>query len=199
MEFQSVISKRKMIRSFENKQIPKKILAKILANTFSGPSAGFSQGVEVLVLTNPDKKEKFYSQWGTKEERRKGYTKWPKLENASVIIIICCHKNAYLNRYAEADKGWTDKDEGRWSVPYWYVEAGMAALLGLLTVVDERLGAVFTGCRDLNYIRREFEIPDEYTPIGAILIGYPSDVDPPSPSLKRGRRNLKDVIHYESW
>ncbi|MCE7737187.1 MAG: nitroreductase family protein [Candidatus Heimdallarchaeota archaeon] len=199
MEFQSVINKRKMIRSFEDKPIPKDILDRILSNSFKGPSAGFSQGIEVLVLTQADDKGKFYSQWGTKEERKKGYTKWPKLENAAVIIIVCSHKNAYLNRYAETDKGLTDKDESHWPVPYWHIDSGMAALLGLLTVVDEELGAVFTGCSDLDYVRREFNIPDEYTPIGALLIGYPAETDPQSPSLKRGRRSLDNVIHYGTW
>ena len=55
------------------------------------------------------------------------------------------NKSAYLDRYAEPDKGWTDRDECRWPVPYWDVDAGMAALLMLLTAVDEGLGACFFG------------------------------------------------------
>jgi nitroreductase len=120
------------------------------------------------------------------------------MENASVIMIVCSHKKAYLDRYAESDKGVKDKDESWWPAPYWDIDAGMAALLGLLTVVDEGLGAVFTGI-GVDYIRSEFNIPDEYSPIGSILIGYPEEKDKPSPSLKRGRRKLDNVIHYGSW
>jgi carbon monoxide dehydrogenase subunit G len=31
------------------------------------------------------------------------------------------------------DKGWTDRDEARWPVPFWQIDTGMAALLILLT------------------------------------------------------------------
>ncbi|OLS20440.1 MAG: hypothetical protein HeimC2_37230 [Candidatus Heimdallarchaeota archaeon LC_2] len=198
MEFQKVVNKRKMIRSFTDRAIPKSILDRIIENIFRGPSAGFSQGIEILILQNQLDKALFFSQWGSKEERSKSYKKWPKMENASVILIVCSHKNAYLDRYAEKDKGWTDKDEKRWPVPYWHIDAGMAALLGLLTLVDEDLGAVFTGC-DLDKTRKNFNIPDEYTPIGSILMGYPESVDLPSPSLKRGRRKIDQIVHYGKW
>jgi nitroreductase len=199
MEFQTVVNKRKMIRSFEEKEIPKVVLDRILRNMFKGPSAGFSQGIEVLVLDKKEDRERFYEQWGSKEERKKSYDKWPNLENAPVIIIVCSHKQTYLDRYAEPDKGWEDKDENRWPVPFWHIDAGMAALLGLLTVVDENLGAVFTGISNMDLVYKEFDIPRDYTPIGAISIGYPIANDPKSPSLKRGRRSLTQVIHYNSW
>lgn len=199
MDFQSVVNKRKMIRSFEDRPIPEETLNRILQNMFKGPSAGFSQGIEVLVLNTPETRERFYLQWGSKEERRKSFTRWPHMENAPVMIIVCSHKKTYLERYAEADKGWTDQDESRWPVPYWHIDAGMAALLGLLTVVDESLGAVFTGIQDLPYVHQEYGIPEDYTPIGVISIGYPKQNDPKSPSLKRGRRDLTDVIHYLHW
>ena len=53
--------------------------------------------------------------------------------------------DAYLDRYAEPDKGWTDRDEARWPVPYWHIDTGMASLLMLLGAVDEGLGACFFG------------------------------------------------------
>jgi nitroreductase len=166
---------------------------------FKGPSAGFSQGIEVLILKSKEDRERFYLQWGPVEERRKSFTRWPDLENAPVIILVCSHKQSYLNRYAEPDKGWTDRNEDRWPVPYWDIDAGMAALLGLLTVVDQGLGAVFTGITDHDYIHREFQIPSEFSLIGAISLGYPKTNDPNSPSLKRGRRSLDDIVHQSIW
>ena len=188
-----------MIRSFEDKAIPKVILDRILKNAFKGPSAGFSQGYEILVLTEKEDKIKFYEMWGNIQERSESNKKWMKMENAGVVLIVCSHKQAYLDRYAAPDKGWTDKDEARWPVPFWHIDAGMASLLALLTVVDEELGAVFTGVFDKDYARDKFSIPEQYTPMGAILIGYPASFDEPSPSLKRGHRDLSDVVHYNSW
>lgn len=199
MEFQEVVNQRKMIRSFEKKPIPQEILEIILRNTFSGPSAGFSQGIEAIVLVSEEDKERYYGLSGSKEERKERQTKWTKLENAAVILIILSHKDTYLDRYAEPDKGWTDRDEARWPVPFWDIDAGMAGLLALLTVVDQGLGAVFTGVFPQETFKEEFKVPTGYNAVGAILIGYPADKDPKSPSLKRGWRNLDDVVHYGNW
>ena len=67
------------------------------------------------------------------------------MQTAPVVIIPCSSKAAYLERYAEPDKGWTDEDEARWPVPFWHMDAAMASLLILLTAVDEGLGACFFG------------------------------------------------------
>ena len=73
-------------------------------------------------------------------------TAWlTRMRRAPLLIVPMSDKAAYLDRYAEPDKGWTDRDESRWPVPYWDVDAGMAALLMLLTAVDEGLGACFFG------------------------------------------------------
>ena len=81
---------------------------------------------------------------------------------APVVIVALSSKAAYLDRYAEPDKGWTDRDEARWPVPYWDVDTGMAALLVLLTAVDEGLGACFFGIeeRHLDGFRTAFGIPE---------------------------------------
>ncbi len=70
------------------------------------------------------------------------------MRHAPDIVIPCSSKAAYLKRYAQPDKGWTDRSESRWPVPYWWVDAGMAALLVLQTAVDEGLGACFFGIEE---------------------------------------------------
>lgn len=54
-------------------------------------------------------------------------------------------KRLYLDRYARPGKGWTDRDEGRWPVPFWHIDTGMATLPILQTAVDEGLGACYFG------------------------------------------------------
>ena len=53
MEFQDVVRKRKMVRSFEDRPIPPDVLDRILANALHAPSAGFSQGWAFVVLEGP--------------------------------------------------------------------------------------------------------------------------------------------------
>jgi nitroreductase len=77
----------------------------------------------------------------------------------------------------------------------------MAALLMLLTVTDEGLAACFSGIQPEQHpgFRDAFGIPDEYTPIGALTIGYQGSEDRRSPSLKRGRRPVDEVVHRGRW
>jgi nitroreductase len=124
---------------------------------------------------------------------------WPDIFNAPLLVVCLSHKMAYLRRYSESDKGWTDLDEKRWPVPYWDIDTGMAALLVLLTAVDAGLGAVFFGLRDHAKFRATFGVPDELTPIGTVAVGYAKPQDRPSPSLKRGRRPVEQVVHRGSW
>ena len=67
------------------------------------------------------------------------------MQDAPLVVVPLAHKAAYLERYAEPDKGWEDRAEARWPAPYWHIDTGMAALLMLLTAVDEGLGACFFG------------------------------------------------------
>ena len=55
MEFQQAVKKRKMIRSYTEEPISQEKIDTLLSNFFRGPSAGFSQGIEILVLK--DKKD----------------------------------------------------------------------------------------------------------------------------------------------
>ncbi|MBV9662962.1 MAG: nitroreductase family protein [Actinobacteria bacterium] len=194
MEFQDVVRKRRMVRNFEDRAIPAEVLDRILENALHAPSAGFSQGWAFVVLEGADQTGRFWdASFG--DDDRSSFT-YEGLFRAPVVVICLSHKQAYLDRYAEPDKGWTDKSEAHWPAPYWDIDTGMASLLMLLTAVDAGLGALFFGIfpERLAGVRAAFNIPDEYTPIGAIAIGYPAP-DRPSRSLRRGRRPQTAVMH----
>ncbi len=129
------------------------------------------------------------------------YDAWVRgLSSAPLLIMAFAHKDGYLDRYAEPDKGWTDRDEARWCAPYWFVDTGMAVLLMLQTAVDEGLGACFFGIpvERIQAVKDEFGVPAAYAPIGVVSVGYPAP-DRRSPSLKRGRRGVRDVVHRAQW
>jgi nitroreductase len=197
VEFGDVIRRRRMVRNFEDRAVPPELLDGILDNARRAPSAGFSQGVDLLVLTGPEEVGRFWDATFPAAERES--FRWQGLFRAPVIVIPCSHKQAYLDRYAEPDKGWADKDEGRWPVPYWDIDTAFAAMAILLSATDAGLGALFFGIFDgLPQLRASFGIPDDFTPIGALALGWPAP-DEPSPSLARGRRPLEEVIHRGRW
>jgi hypothetical protein len=116
------------------------------------------------------------------------------------VIVPLAHKDAYLDRYAEPDKGWTDRDEARWPVPYWHVDTGMAALLILQTAVDEGLGACFFGipAEHVDGFREAFGVPADHTPVGAITVGHRTGTAGPRGSAARRERRT-DVVHRGRW
>ncbi len=196
MDFQSVLRRRKMIRSFEKKPVDPEVVNLLLENAIRAPSAGYSQGWAFMLFDTDEEVQRFWDiNWPEREEE----TTWPTLYNAPVIIVPMAHKQWYIDRYAEPDKGWTDKDENRWPTPFWIVDTSFAAMNILLTVVDQDLGALYFGIFDIPKFRDAFGVPDAYEPIGAIAIGHPAANDRPSPSLKRGRRSIDEVVHRGGW
>ncbi len=189
MEFQDVVRRRRMVRNFAERPVPAHIVDRVLENALRAPSAGFSQGWAFVVLEGPAQTAEF---WG---DGPLG-PRWQGVARAPVIVVALSNRQTYLDRYAEADKGWTDRDESRWAVPYWHVDTGMASLLMLLTAVDAGLGALFFGLPHDRWARLgpALGVPQDYTPVGAVALGYPAP-DEPSPSLKRGRRPASEVIH----
>ena len=199
MEFQDVVRKRKMVRSFEDRPVPRDVIERILANAQRAPSAGFSQGWAFLVLDGKDETERY---WNTTmaAERRTTFG-WPAMFNAPLMIVCLSNKTQYIERYAMPDKGWVDRSEAHWPAPYWDIDTGMAAMLILLTAVDAGLGALFFGIppEKLATFHATFGVPAELHPIGTVAIGYPKPVDQPSASLKRGHRPEAEVIHRGQW
>ena len=197
MDFRDVVRGRRMVRNFEARPVPAEALRRILDHARRAPSAGHTQGASFLVLVGADEVGRFWD--CTFPAERRSTFRWPGLFRAPVVVLPCASKEAYLDRYAEPDKGWADRDESRWPVPYWDVACGFAAMAILLTAVDEGLGALFFGIFDgLPALRAAFGIPAEWHPIGAVAIGWPAP-DEPSPSLRRGRRPEGEVIHRGRW
>lgn len=198
MEFQEVVRRRRMVRAYDPaRPVPAGVRDRLLANALRAPSAGFSQGWAFLALEEAVDRERF---WSACRSEGPDDVWVAGMRTAPLLIVALAHREAYLNRYAEPDKGWTDRDERRWPVPYWHVDTGMASLLILLSAVDLGLGACFFGVPGdrLDAFRAEFGVPGAYTPVGVVSVGYPA-ADRRSPSLRRGWRDPADVVHHGQW
>jgi nitroreductase len=174
----------------------------MLRNATRAPSAGFSQGWGFLRLDTPPDVRRYWVATAGEEALAEPDEWLAGMARAPVVIVACSNKSAYLARYAERDKGWTDRAESRWPVPYWHLDAAMASLLILQTAVDEGLGACFFGIppERLGSFRREFGVPEEYTPVGALTVGHRGpDAGAAGSPARRPRRPLEEVVHRGSW
>ncbi|MEV4344322.1 nitroreductase family protein [Actinoplanes sp. NPDC049596] len=207
MDFEDVVRKRRMVRSYDpDRPVAPEIVDKIVKHGLRAPSAGFSQGWGFLVLTEQKDRDLYWASTtegdlgdAAADEAWKG--DWlTRMRTAPVLIVCFSNKSVYLDRYAQSDKGWTDRSEEHWPVPYWDIDTGFAALLMHLSAVNEELGSCFFGVPvpKVPTVKEAFGVPAEFTPIGTLSVGYRA-ADKRSPSLKRGHRPVEDVVHHGRW
>lgn len=195
MDFADVVRTRRMIRNYQPDPVPEEILMRILASAQRAPSAGFSQGQSLVVVTDDATRLQIALLANEPEYVDAGFDPW--LSRAPVHIVVCTSEAAYRARYAEPDKDGS-MDAQDWPVPYWHVDAGASLMLILLAAVNEGLGAGFAGSHSLDGLAELLGIPDDVTPIGLVTLGYPAP-DRRSGSLDRGRRPWDEVVHRERW
>jgi nitroreductase len=199
MDLADALRRRRMVRTFTGEPVARDVLDRILAAGRRAPSAGNTQGTELLVLEGAVETARYWD--ATLPAERRSTFRWPGLLLAPVLVIPCVEADAYVERYGEPDKARTGLGAGadRWAVPYWHVDGGMAAMAMLLATVDAGLGALFFGIFDHEAsVRATFGIPAAFQPIGTMAIGHPAP-DEPGRSVSRGRRPADDVIHRGSW
>src|SRR5690349_23665584 len=109
MEFQEVVRRRRMVRDYSDRPVDPAVVDRALANAVRAPSAGFSQGWAFLVLDTPEDIRRFWTATTDDVEDPDGWLRG--MMRAPVLVVPCSSKAAYLDRYAQPDKGWTDRDE----------------------------------------------------------------------------------------
>lgn len=199
MELTDVIRRRRMVRAFTGRPVEPAVLDRLLAQACRAPSAGNTGGWDLVVLQG-DQIATFWDCTTTDDWRGRS-RRWPGLAVAPVVVVVVCDPAAYAARYRLPDKAGSGLgDERAWPVPYWFVDAGMAAMSLLLGATDARLGACFLGnFRGETALLQALGVPLGRRYVGAVVLGEPAEHDPPSASLARGRRHLEQVVHRGRW
>jgi nitroreductase len=197
VEFREVLRRRRMVRRFDPRPLPGEVLDRILHSATRGPSAGFSQGLDLLVLEGPAAVRDF---WLATADPR--FDKPYSTAEPPVIVLVLSDKQAYLDRYGAPDKAGLGMDvEEGWPVPYWDLDAAMAVMLMLLAATDQGVGAWYFGVfHGAEALLERLGVPAGRRLIGAVALGYPAADDHPGGSSRtRPRRPLDDVVHRGRW
>jgi nitroreductase len=203
MELADAIKARRMCRSFTGEPLQDGQLDRLLDHARRVPSAGFTQGFHFLVLEGQEQTSRFWDHTMPAEVRTT--FSFPRVLDAPVIVLPLADANAYVTRYAEADKARSGLGEGadRWPVPFWWADTAMAVQNLLLAVVAEGLGALYFGIfRNEADLLNDLGVPVGIRPLGAVAIGHPTadafDKQEGSPA-RRPRRALETMIHRNGW
>ena len=173
MEFDDIIRRRKMIRQYQARPIPDKLIDKLIANGHRAPSAGHTQVQEFIIVKDA----------ATKKKLRRASVNQEQVEEAPVLIVVCSNTSRSVGRYGQRGTDF-----------YSIIDGAFASMLILLTAVNEGLGAGFVGAFEDEKVSDILGLPEHVKPIGIIALGYP-DEQPERPE----RISVKDLVHYERW
>jgi nitroreductase len=177
-----------MARAFSPEPVDPDLVEQLVADALRAPSAGNSQGAEVVVLQGPEETGRYWDA-SLPAERRATFA-WPDLPAAPVLVIVLTDPQRYVDRYAVADKA---QDAAGWTTPYWWVDGGMVVQRLLAGVEAAGLGALFFGVFAREPVVREaLAIPEGLGIVGVVALGHPL-ASAPGRSADRPRR--ADRIH----
>ena len=183
-----------MVRRFEpGVTVDPQVVRDLVGLAVRAPSAGFTQGWDFLALLSPEDRAAF---WAATDDGSPPDA-WRRGVSAAPALVLCLSDpGAYLDRYAEPDKGWTDRSTDHWPVPYWDTDTAMAAMLMLLGAEEAGLGALFFGAPVERHeaVRAAHGIPAGHRVVGVVALGAEAERVSGSARTRR-RRPLDDVLH----
>lgn len=185
-----------MVRNYTDDPIDGSALDRIAVAALRGPSAGNSQAVGVVVVTDEETRRAIAAIADEPAYVKAGFDPW--ISKAPAHIVISVSEKVYRDRYAEPDKLADDGSEIEWPIPYWWVDAGASMMAVLLAAVDEGLAAGFLGVHSVPELTSVLGVPDHYQPIGVITVGHPAP-DRRSASLNRPKKTADDVVFRDRW
>jgi FMN reductase [NAD(P)H] len=203
VDLSDVLSRRRSVRTYADRPVPRDVLERITnAAVIRAPSAGFSQGLRLVIVTDPEIRREIAVAAAEEELAAKGRPRWKAA--APVHVVVLTREDDYHRRYQAPDKlKITGGREIEWPAPYWYVDAGAAAMTLMLAAIDEGLDTAIFGVTDQGALRRTLGLPDDISFVAVVTMGYPAeDADEPSAgsSVFTQRRKPRDeVVRWERW
>lgn len=190
-----------MVRHYIDEPIADEVLERIVGSIRRAPSAGFSQGQRLVVVTEFERRRAIAELLGEAEAAAEGFEPW--LSSAPVHVVVCTREADYHERYTKDDK-LVDGSEIDWPVPYWFVDAGAAMMLILAAAIDEGLASGFLGVpvEQQAELKRMLEIPDDVDVVGIATLGREAPDPRWSASTSRAtqrRRGVGEIVHWERW
>ena|SRR3990170_1555384 len=173
MDFEKVLRKRWMVRSFKPTPVPDEKVWKILRNAIRAPSAGHLQPWDFVIVKDRN----------TKTRLARAALNQTFIEEAPVVIVACANTHRSATRYGERGIRF-----------YSLIDTAFASLIILLTAVNEGLGASFVGAFHDEEVSKILGLPDHIRPVGIINVGHPKEKP-----TRLNRIPLENLVHPEKW
>lgn len=169
MDIFTAIHTRRSIRKFEDRDVPRDLIHKILDAAMMAPSAGNAQPWQFVVITDRKKLAGVVP-----------FNPYAAMAAKAPLGILVCG-DPRLEKYPG----------------YWVQDCAAATQNLLLAAHGSGLGAVWTGIYPMQdrveNFRRYFGLPDAVVPLGLVVLGWPDQRPGPENRFKPER------IHDNHW
>ena len=173
MDFETVVKRRRMCREFLDRDVPQGKIDRILDLASRYPSAGHTEPQEFIVVHNQR----------IKEDLAHAALDQMFVAQAPLVIVVVSDVRRSAPRYWERGVRF-----------FSIIDGAFVAMLILLAVVDEGLGACFVGSFYDEEVQEVLSLPQEVRPIGIIPIGYCAE----GPRKFR-RRSREQIVHRDRY
>jgi len=198
MEFDLVLRKRRNVYGFQDRPIPEVVLSRILENARHVPSPGFTQDFDLVVVRDPEKREKLAEAARQHEYASYGGVVAEFIEKAPVVVVPCGNKARFESKYGSPA-------EKNARIPWWLTDSAFSSLALILSAVQEGLAASFIGAIDDIMVVNTIKLPIDGSiiPLAIVPIGYrhPQERRFGQEMRKRVKalRRSTNQIHWDEW
>ena len=162
-----------MCREFMERDVPQEKIDRILDLASRYPSAGHTEPQEFILVH--DRR--------MKEDLAHAALDQTFVAQAPVVIVVVSDVRRSARRYGERGVRF-----------FSIIDGAFVAMLILLAVVEEGLGACFVGSFYDEQVQEVLSLPQEVRPIGIIPIGYCAE----GPRKFR-RRSREQIVHRDGY
>ena len=174
MDFKEIIGKRRSVRKFSDRAVPRQVVDRILAETLTAPSSRNSRSTRLLVVDDPA----VVGRMAAMRDYGSGF-----LTGAPMAVVV-------LGDTARSD--------------LWRVNAAISATVLQLAAVDEGLASCWVhidgrprrkdepeGATAAGYLREFLPVPEGCEPLCAIAMGYSDFTPAPLPEADDAARIIR--------
>jgi nitroreductase len=173
VDFETVVKRRRMCREYLDRGVSQEKVNRILDLASRYPSAGHTEPQEFIVVRDQQ----------VREDLARAALDQVFVAQAPLVIVVVSDVRRSARRYGERGVHF-----------FSIIDGAFVAMLVLLAVVDEGLGACFVGSFYDQEVQDVLGLPRDVRPIGIIPIGYCAEAPRRFP-----RRSRAQIVHLDRY
>lgn len=196
------IRSRRDIRHFQSEPIPNEALARIIQAAHSGPSVGFMQPWDFVLIRNMSVRQEVQKLFRREREAAACFYDEPR-RSQYLALKLEGILDSPINLCVTCDPTRGDVVLGRNAIPETDIYSTCCAVENLwLAARSEGIGVGWVSILKLPQLRNLLGIPAHIVPVAYLCLGYPMEFQD-QPLLEsvgwRHRVPLEELLHFDNW